>query len=86
MKPAKEDAGRILERVKRFVLSLSYDELIIYVYTHFEHYTINSEIRDEYLARRVPLARSMTLAGKVSLSKGAQIAGLSASEFRRLVQ
>ncbi len=79
-----------IDSISRFINSLSYDELILYIYTDDEAknegMTVNSDVRDDIFDRRVEIAKGMCRKGKVSVSKGAEMAGMDIGDFERLVE
>ena len=78
-----------ITNVVRFVCSLDYDELILYIHTDDvlkkEDMTVNSDVRDDVFARRVPIAMGMVRSGKVTMAKGAELADLDVGSFMELM-
>ena len=76
-----EKTRSYIDNVKRFVNELNEDELIAYVYSQWPEDASNSLIRDRVMKRRVNIAVNLFKKGKVSLQRGAIIAGMSEKEF-----
>ena len=47
--------------------------------------TVNSDVRDDVFARRVPIAMGMVRSGKVTMAKGAVLADLDVGSFMELM-
>ena len=79
-----------ITNVVRFVCSLNYDELILFIYTDDvlkkEGMTVNSDVREDVFARRVPIAMDMVHSGKVTMAKGAELADMDVVSFMRLFE
>lgn len=96
---AREDAGCItfddpvlelkIRSIVEFVCSLTYEELILFIYTDDilkkEGMTINSDVKDDIFSRRVPISLRMAKAGKVSVAKGAELADMDVASFEGLL-
>ncbi|MCX6650037.1 MAG: hypothetical protein NT131_00010 [Methanomassiliicoccales archaeon] len=79
--PSKESDRFKIREVASFVASLSVDEILVFTYTQDPDYAKNSEIEERILNRRIPLALKMVREGKVSITKGANIAGIPLRDF-----
>ena len=66
---------------KEFVLGLSENELLTYIYTLFPEYQRNSEKWDELKSHRLEYAISMFRKGKITASLAAQVAGMNYYDF-----
>jgi uncharacterized protein YwgA len=80
-----EDKNKIIE-TKLFLNDLSNDELLTVIYVTYPEYTTESLVLEKALKRRKSVALNLYLRGKVTESRGAEIAGLSLEDFLRLVK
>jgi predicted HTH domain antitoxin len=71
--------------VTSFMHDLTNDEVLLGVYHDRPDMAVQSVVRDQVTARRIPNAVSLYRKGKVSLSRGAELAGLSQHEFRKIL-
>lgn len=76
----------IVEEIKENLNDLSEDELLAYIYFTFPNMTTESRVLERIKHKRERLAVSLYRKGKVSLSKAAQIAGMSVGEFIKLLK
>lgn len=76
----------LLSEIKRELNDLSEDELLAYIYFTFPEMTVESRAIERIMRKRMRLAISLYKKGKVSLSKAAQIAGVSVSDFIELLR
>ena len=83
----KDDLTRMkIDEIAEFICSLTYDELLLYIYADDvqkgEGMSENSEERDRIFSNRLPIAVRMARSGKVSVSKGAELADTDVVTFR----
>jgi len=81
-----DDFLELVEEIKENLNDLSEDELLAYIYFTFPHMTTESQVLERIKHRRERLAVSLYKRGKVSLSKAAQIAGMSVGDFIELLK
>ncbi len=73
---------KIISNIKRLIIDMDYEELISYMYSTFPEDTVNSEILDGFNNKRLSSSISLFRKGKISLTKGAEIADISLEEYR----
>lgn len=71
--------------VTSFMQDLTSDEVLLGVYHDRPDMAVQSVVREQVTERRVPNAISLYRKGKVTLSRGAELAGLSQPEFRKVL-
>ena len=76
----------LVEEIKGNLNDLSEDELLAYIYFTFPNMTTESRVLERIKRKREGLAVSLYRKGKVSLSKAAQIAGMSVRDFIELLR
>jgi len=76
----------LVEEIKGNLNDLSEDELLAYIYFAFPNMTTESRVLERIKRKREGLAVSLYRKGKVSLSKAAQIAGMSVRDFIELLR
>lgn len=76
-----EGFPELVKEVKSDINDLSQDELLAYIYFSFPETTTESRTLERIQRNRKNLALSLYKKGKISLSKGAEIAGMSVKEF-----
>ena len=82
LQPKRElDRFRIKE-VAEFVEGLTRDEILLHTYVRHKDYAKESEILTNVLSKRVRVAADMYHKDKVTLSGGAELAGLPVSRFK----
>ena len=78
-----------ITNIVEFICSLTYEELILYIYTSDvqknEDMTINSDVKDDIFSRRRSIALGMVKSEKVSVAKGAELADMDVESFMRLL-
>ena len=82
LKP-KNELTKVMEDFKEFLNDLSNDELLAFIYVSYPTYIKESVKWDELKPIRESLALNLLKKGKISFSKAAEIAGMSALEFDR---
>jgi predicted HTH domain antitoxin len=79
-----------IDEVVGFVCSLTYDELLLYVYVDDvqkgEGMSENSDVKERIFKERIKIALGMTKRGKVSIAKGAELADMDVMTFRGKLQ
>jgi len=78
---ARKETLELVEEVKSELNDLDEDELLAYIYFTFPEMAKESRKIEEIKKRRVPLAIRLYKKGKISLSKAAEIAGMSIKSF-----
>ena len=81
----KMDRFKIKE-VADFFDELTRDEVVLHTYVRYPDFAKNSKIFDSVVNKRVRVAAEMYQKDKVTLSAGAELAGLSITEFRDVVK
>jgi len=79
-KPLKTDI-ELIDEIKVFLNDLTQDERILFTYVLNPDYTTESKIREDVLAKRLPLANNMYKKGKIDLEMAAHLSGLSMENF-----
>jgi len=72
-----------LNNIKRFLNELTEEELIAYTYSQWPEDASNSLIKESFLKNRVRIAINLFKKGKISLERGAIIAGMSIRDFMK---
>ena len=85
-KIVSNDFLELVEEIKENLNDLSEDELLAYIYFTFPNMTTESRVLERIKRKRERLAVSLYKKGKVSLSKAAQIAGMSVGDFIELLK
>jgi uncharacterized protein YwgA len=71
----------VIQDSKKFVVGLTDDELLTFIYTLFPEYTEDSEVWENLKSNRVKNAVSMLKKGKITASRAAEIAGMNYYDF-----
>jgi hypothetical protein len=82
----KEPLKSTLLDYKDFVIDLTEDELLTFIYARFPEYSANSEEWDRLKPKRVKHALSMLKKEKISVSMAAEIADMNYYEFEDLAR
>jgi len=79
-----------IENIVNFVCSLSYEELLLYIYSDDlqkgEGMLENSDIKDDIFKKRITIALKMAKSDKVSIAKGAELANIDVQSFMNLLK
>ncbi|MBQ3736586.1 MAG: UPF0175 family protein, partial [Candidatus Methanomethylophilaceae archaeon] len=79
-----------IRNIVEFVTSLTTKEILLYVYTDDvtknEGMTKNSSVKNNIFSQRIPIATSMVRRGKVSIEKGAELAGMDLQDFMKILE
>ena len=79
-----------IDEIVRFVSSLTYDELLLFIYSDDvqkgEGMSEKSAERDNIFKNRVGIAAGMAKSGKVSVARGAELADLDVVTFRNKLE
>lgn len=75
-----------VDNIVKFICSLTNDEMLLYVYTddlnrNNGKMIENSDVREDIFARRREIAKGMVRKRKVSVEKGAELAGMEIRDF-----
>lgn len=76
-----DDESGAIEDYKAFFNDMSSDEILLFVYVTYPEYTQESVRYRDILLKRVPLSVSLYRKDKVSLEKGAYLAGMNIEVF-----
>lgn len=79
------DVRKEIDDTKAFLNSLSEDELLVFTYFSYPEMVTGSVVKEHAESVRVPRAIALYKKGKVSLEKGAELAGLPLSDFKKRV-
>jgi len=75
-----------IDEIARFVCSLTYDELLLFIYADDvqkgEGMSENSDEKDRIFRDRVNIAAGMARSGKVSVARGAELADIDVVTFK----
>lgn len=82
----KEEIVRVVSDFKEFLHDLSEDEILVFIYSTFPDFISKSARWNQLKPRRVEMAISLLRKGKVSFSKAAEIAGMTAGDFDRTLR
>jgi len=85
-KDISEEEIALVEDMKNLLEGLTTNEALALVYFTYPEETIESIVVHDIKNKRVGIAVSLLLKGKVSISKGAEIAGLPYIEFYQLLK
>lgn len=83
---ASDEDKRVVAGVKTLLNDLPELELLGFIYSEYPDTAVNSEKRNEVEIRRVEIAISLLLKGKVALEKAAEIARQSVESFIRTLK
>ena len=82
--------ARKIESISEFVNSLTYNQLLLYIYSDDidkkEGMTERSDIVNEIMSSRKSIAASMVKSEKVSLAKGAELANMDILDFKNYIK
>lgn len=82
----KEPLKSTLSDYKDFVIGLTEDELLTFIYVRFPEYSVNSEEWERLQPERVKHALSILKKGKIPISMAAEIADMNYYEFEDLAR
>jgi uncharacterized protein YwgA len=82
----KEDIIRVVSDFKEFLHDLSEDEILAFIYSTHPEFISESARWNRLKPRRVDLAISLLRKAKVSFSKAAEVAGMTAGDFDRTLR
>jgi uncharacterized protein YwgA len=82
IQPRRELDRFKIKEVAEFVDGLTRDEILLHTYVRYKNYAKESEILNDVLGKRVRVAADMYHKDKVTLSGGAELAGLPISKFK----
>lgn len=90
IKPPSEEIGFKIRTVAKDLSRLKNDELLLMIYhdeevLHKGKYLENSEIKDDIMRNRIPIATGMYRSGKISLGRAAELAGMSIGDFENML-
>ncbi|SEK86484.1 UPF0175 family protein [Haloferax larsenii] len=82
---ADSDVFSLVEDVKNLANDLTKDELLVYIYYTYPQMTTKSWEKSDLEPKRREIAAKLYNKSKVSLSKGADLAGMDLIDFRRYI-
>lgn len=82
----KEEIIRVISDFKEFLHDLSEDEMLAFIYSSYPDFISESALWNRLKPRRVELAISLLRKEKVSFSKAAEVAGMTAGDFDRALK
>jgi uncharacterized protein YwgA len=87
IKPPTEEIGFKIKTVAKYLSELKHDELLLMIYCddldiNDGRYLENSQIKNEIMNNRVPIAIGMYRSGKISIGRAAELAGTDIREFQ----
>lgn len=87
IKSIPEDYKKILEDTKEFIndSEVSDIEILTYIYDLERDYAEKSEVNDLINRNRLKCAISLYKKGKISIGRAAELAGVSVSEFKEII-
>jgi len=79
-----------IDEVVKFVSSLTYDELLLYIYSDDvqkkEGMSENSDEKDRIFKGRIDIATRMVKSGKISIARGAELADMDVMTFKKKLE
>ncbi len=84
-KETEEEEKQLISEIKNFFNEMSYWELIAYSYSTYPETTLQSKIKPEFTRNRIFAAVNLFKRQKISLKKGASIAGKTIDEFEQIL-
>ena len=82
----KEEIVRVISDFKEFLHDLSEDEILAFIYSSYPDFISESARWNRLKPQRIELAISLLRKEKVSFSKAAEIAGMTAGDFDRALR
>jgi len=76
----------MIKDVKSFLGDMTKDELLVFIYSTFEDFAEESEVKKEIERKRLPVSISLFKKHKVSLKRAAAIAKLPINEYMELLK
>jgi predicted HTH domain antitoxin len=76
-----DEDKRMVEEMKDLLNDMTYQELLAFIYSTYPETTENSDIKEEVERLRLPAAISLVKKGKISVEKGAEVAGIPLLDF-----
>jgi len=81
-----EQNKQIIKDVKTFLNDMTIDELLVFIYSTYEEFAEQSEIKEEVERKRVDVSISLFRKHKISLERAADIAELPIQQYIALLQ
>ena len=82
----KNETKLMIKDVKSFLSDMTRDELLVFIYSTFEEFAEESEVKKEIERKRLPVSISLFKKHKISLKRAAAIAKLSIDEYIELLK
>lgn len=76
----------LVENLKEFLNDMTDDEVNTYIYTFYPDYTEEATEWERLKLERIPRSKRLLKRGKVSLSIAAAMAGMSSSDFAKILR
>lgn len=85
-KKEKNEVREMIKDVKNFLGDMSRDELLVFIYSTFEDFAEESEVKEEIEQKRLKVSIDLFKKGKISLKRAAAIAKTPLNEFITLLK
>lgn len=82
----KNETKLMIKDVKSFLGDMTRDELLVFIYSTFEDFAEESEVKKEIERKRLPVSINLFRKHKISLKRAAAIAKLSIDEYTGLLK
>jgi len=82
----KDEVKQMIKDVKEFLGDMSRDELLVFIYSTFEEFAEESEVRDEIEQKRLKVSIDLFKKNKISLKRAAAIANVPLNEYIALLK
>lgn len=76
-----DEDKRMVEDMKALLNDMTYNELLVFVYTSYPETTKESDIKEDIEKVRLPVSLRLVKKGKISVEKGAEVAGIHLLDF-----
>jgi len=82
----KNEVKELIKDVKNFLGDMSRDELLVFIYSTFEDFAEQSEVKEEIEQKRLKVSIDLFKKGKISLKRAAAIAKIPLNEYVTLLK
>ena len=76
-----DEDKRMAEDMKGLLNDMTYNELLVFIYTSYPETTKESDIKEDIEKVRLPISLKLVKKGKISVEKGAEVAGIHLLDF-----
>lgn len=76
-----EEDKKMVEDMKALLNDLTYDELLVFIYTSYPETTEESDVKGYVEKNRLPASIKLLRKGKISVEKAAEVAGIPLLDF-----